>query len=287
MFIENIYSSKVNLRILKSLIQYSEGLSIMEIANITGLSHKAIYNNILDLKQLDIVNSNFKNFKINYSHLLATNIENFVFLNEIMEENIKINLTKYIHDRLFPFYYFGGYTVTSMFISLIDYDIDLIQIGLLKKESKSALKMLHNLNSINGITVDKFKPGTIMISPYIVDEIPDDLSMDNDVFYTSVERGLIELFTSDKFVSPYGKVLSLIQLMEDDILDLNFLNQLISSFPINPTLLYTIKLVKMKFPNLKLIKISKNRINDDMLSIKLKNQYKTSVKEAYNTITGF
>lgn len=156
-----IFSSRSHIAVLRSLFNYTTGITGREISRLTGYSPKACHETLTSLEKLNII----KRIRGGRDHLFSLNREHYLFKNILFSafeiENsylntIKDDLRRCLKNRCISAYIFGS-TVRGEDTPESDFDICLVY------ENGNQKKLLENeIHRLKNHFFDKYG---IIISP--------------------------------------------------------------------------------------------------------------------------
>lgn len=294
MILESIIGTRTKLRILTCLTQYQDGLTRNRIAEVINLNHRNVYEQITDLEFFGIIKNENKQYSLNKNHYLYDAIDIFLPLGRFYENHIREQLYNktFFHEKFNPHYYIGGYSAAIRFVTLYDYFVDLIHVGIERKYYTTAVKQLKVLNHLSDISVGKFVPGALNICLFPIDAIPSDIEYSNGCYYTSNTRGIIECFQHPAGLMEYGQVLLLLQSADEEVVDFTLLHDELkkNDFPLN--LQYILALLSLNRSQHSIKEFSFDLKHEHLKKIEsllgpdLSSSYQHAVIEAIRTITG-
>lgn len=200
--LNNIFSSRSNISVIRALMHYADGISGREVSRITGYSPKSCHETLTYLEKLNII----KRIRGGRDHIFSLNREHFIFLNVLSpalqaEKNyfsaIKKDLIKHTKKYCSSAYIFGSVAKNKDTIES-DFDICLVCENKIKKKNLE--------NEIINIKKTFFTKYGIHISPVLFTRKEFDLrSKNNKPPVKDILKEGILLYSENLKMNPDGK----------------------------------------------------------------------------------
>ncbi len=229
MLLEAILGTRTKIRMLACLMEHPEGLTRKRLADLSQVSHRAVYEQIKDLEFLEIVIKKKNHYHLNETHFLYHALLDILQMGLLHEQLLEEKILEFIHQHLGTNYYIGGFLAATRNITLMDYHVEIIHVGVVKKYHEEAITKFKILNSHHRVAINEFVSGKMTLYFFKTSKIPPDVLLEDGVYQASLSRGVIECFILPG-LTPYGQVLTFMENLKENLLDVELMAKIVQEF---------------------------------------------------------
>lgn len=302
MLLEAILGTRTKIRMLTCLMQHPEGITRKSLADLSDVSHRMVYDQVKDLEFLEIVIRKGNRYYLNEKHFLYHALLDILQMGLLHERQLEERILEFIHQKLKPHYYIGGFLAATRYITLVDYHATIIHVGVPNDWYDDAVQKFQVLKHHQRFSINEMNPDKTVLYFFKTPRIPSDVQLDHEIYYASLTRGTLECFILPGII-PYGQALVFLENLKEGLLDVHQLKHVIQG---DGMLVHTTDQLRAFFTFLKALRdiltIEKNLpkwiIQDEIKELmnlipknitstnQLITSYQKAIREALSTIIG-